>query len=401
MSKWSATDEAGNAKVKCEICGCYYHTLGVHLKSAHGIDTKEYGAKFPTASLQSEFFTKKLSEGLTGTTRKTTVRASKFMAPSTSANGVAATATSNVTDPVAPTPANAMAIGAATLVVRDDLTDEDRLYVPQHDGEFDLDMSVLEPLAIAVETDTNALLVGPAGCGKTSLVCELAAILNQPLKRTNMNGEYRVSDFVGEKVLTQDAEGSTVVTWKDGILTEAARKGWWLLVDELDAAPARIMMRLQSVLEPGHPLILAENNGEVVRIHPNFRLIATANTLGRGDDSGMYAGTNVLNEATLDRFGIVLEVSYLTPAKETAVLVSKTGLPKEVAAKMVEIAGKVRDGLKREECFCTMSTRRLLNWAKMTVKMGGNARKAATVTVVNRLGTDDRRYVTGLIAHVF
>jgi len=400
MANFNPADRDGNAMVKCERCGQYYHTLAVHLKSAHGMSTMEYRRQYPGSKTISTYGRRQLSKGHTKGARGTgwTVPSST---PTPAPAAPAPVAPAAKPTPAAPAlPPGCLSIGKAVLKVRDDVCEDDALYVPKHDEMFDFDDETLEQMAVGVEMDTNVLMVGPAGCGKTSLAFELASLMNQPTKRVNMNGEFRVADFVGEKVLAESESGATVVLWKDGILTECARKGFWLIIDELDAAPARIMMRLQSVLEPGHPLVLAENNGEVVKVHSNFRIIATANTLGRGDDSGMYTGTNVLNEATLDRFGVVMEVSYLQGPQEISVLVTKTGVTKDVAGKMVDIARKVRDGLIREECFCTMSTRRLLTWAKLTVKWG-NARKAAAVAILNRLGKDDRAYVKAIVDRVF
>ena len=253
-------------------------------------------------------------------------------------------------------------------------------------------------LGIALQEGEPALMVGPTGCGKSAGFLELAARLNQPVRRVNLHGDVRVADFLGEKVVEVDPETEqSVVRWKDGILPQAVRTGQWLLLDELDAAPPQILFVLQGLLEKGGNLVLTGNEGEVIKPHANFRVVATANTLGRGDESGLYAGTHVLNEAFLDRFGVVLECDYPTMAQEGKILKKKNPtLTDEDANKMVAVANAVREAFKRDECAVTFSTRRLLSWARKTVIMK-DAQKASDIAVLNKMTGEDRKFVSDLI----
>lgn len=299
-------------------------------------------------------------------------------------------------------------IGAARLTVRAGLDEYDAAFVPSWDEDFQLDDDLLEAVAISAADDLPALIVGPAGCGKTSLVRALAAIVNAPCRRLNMKNDMRSSHILGEKVVDIDlASGAQVVLWRDSVLPEAMRRGHWLLVDEIDACPAGILMALQSVLEPGHPLCLAENHGEIVPVHPEFRIFATANTLGHGDESGLYAGTQVLNEATLDRFTITVQQHYLSADREIEVLAAKTALPIDVAKQLVEIAGLVRGGATANECACTFSTRRLIAWGQLAVRLGRSKRpdsdalgRAFKLAVSNKLNDGDSAYVSGVVQRV-
>ena len=293
--------------------------------------------------------------------------------------------------------------GAGSVELRTDLTDYDRDFIPTVDENFHIDEAHFENLAVCVENDLNALLVGPTGCGKSEAIKFLAALVDQPLRRVNLHGDFRAADLIGEKVLEPDPEtGSDRIVWRDGILPDAMRRGHWIILDEFDACPASIAMTVQAVLEPGHPLTLAANHGEVVKVHPNFRVFATGNTLGRGDESGLYTGTNMLNEATLDRF-IVIECNYLEQELEEAVLMSKAGVSEPQARKFVEVARLVRQGLKDGEVFSTFSTRRLLAWSTLTMKFGGDefaAAKAFKLTVANKLGSEDREFFSGVVQRV-
>jgi cobaltochelatase CobS len=291
--------------------------------------------------------------------------------------------------------------GSAQLPILAGLSEHDQAQVPEHDANYRFwNKDALEATATAIELDLNLLLVGPTGCGKTSMVEELGALCNAPVKRVNLDGDVRSSDFLGQMMIVVDEDsGQTVTEWVDGVLPQAMRNGWWLILDEMDAAPAPILMTLQAVLESGHRLTLKENGGETIKAHPRFRIIATANTLGRGDESGLYVGTNVLNEATLDRFGIVVEYGYAPVHQEAAIVRAKTGIDAATAKSMCSVAKKIRDGRENDECTCTFSTRRILNWATLALKLGDNA-KAAKFSVLQRLGSDDREYVGGVMQRV-
>ena len=298
---------------------------------------------------------------------------------------------------------NILQFGAGSVELRNDLTDYDRDHIPSIDENFHIDEAHFENLAVCIENDLNALLVGPTGCGKSTAIEFLAGLVDQPVRRVNLHGDFRAADLLGEKVLEPDEEtGSDSIVWRDGVLPDAMRRGHWIILDEFDACPASIAMTVQAVLEPGHPLTLAANHGEVVPVHPNFRVFATGNTLGRGDESGLYAGTNMLNEATLDRF-IVIDCDYPSEQLETDIIVSKTGLSRSMAALMVESAIIIRRALVEGDVFSTFSTRRLLAWASLTMKFGGDtfaAGKAYKLTVSNKLGTEDREFFAGVVQRV-
>ena len=256
-----------------------------------------------------------------------------------------------------------------------------------------------ECMALAVHERENLLDVGPTGCGKTAGYLQFAAALNQPVLRFNLNGDARAAQFIGEKVVEIDeATGESIVVWRDGILTTAVREGYWLILDEMDAAPPAILFVLQAILEHGGALVIPDT-GEVIQPNEHFRIFATANTLGRGDDTGLYAGTNVLNEAFLDRFGIVLESNYPEAKAEVKIIISKTGTDKKIAEKMVKVAAKVREALKNEECYCTFSTRRLIAWGSKSKFLGAAA--AAKITILNKLTSEDRRFVGDIVQRYF
>ena len=379
------TDVNGNKLVQCLLCrtqgkDLFFHQLPHHLKSAHNATIAGYEESFPGAPVISDF------------TKEQLKKARNARMP------VAAV------EKVTPVPEK-LHFGVATLLVRSDLTGIDQEYVPAHDENYQLDDAKLELLALAVQQADNVLAVGPTGCGKTSLYMELASIIGQPARRINFHGDVRSADILGEKVVEIDEKTSqAIVVWRNGMLPDAMERGHWLILDEIDACPPAVAFALQSVLEGGN-LTLSADNGRIVKRHPNFRILATANTLGKGDDTGMYTGTNVMNEAFLDRFGTVIQFNYPRPDAEASILVDKTKLDRVTADKFVTVAGFVRAAFEKEECYCTFSTRRLIRWSEKTVALRNGAPTgkhglAAEISIFNKLSKDDRKFVEAIVQRV-
>lgn len=357
-------DDRGREKVQCRDCDLWYHRLDYHVASRHdGVDA--YQVRHPGAPLLSESARRKV-------TGSHDDRSFKF--------------------------------GVARLGQRDDDADDAR-FVPKHDEDWDLgdvEREALDALALAIEDDENVLIVGPPGVGKTTITKELAAITNTPLRRRAFRGDMRVADLLGAKTLSVDpVTGQSVTSHELGVLPDAAMRGHWLLVDEIDAGPPEVMFTLFPVLEATRSLALTgAHGGQEVAFDPRFRFIATANTLGWGDESGMFAGTTPMNEALLDRFATVITMGYPEPSTEVRRLVKVTGVQVPIAEKMVAAAGMIREAQAKDAMASSFSPRRLLMWARKAVRMGDPAR-AAKYTVTNRLSSEEATFVLGIVQRHF
>ena len=394
----SPTDAKGRSKVQCRECENWYHRVDVHVATKHGMTVASYKAAYgDDVDLLSEW----------AKTRRDGKELEASMPKRKKAKAKAKPDEAPADEPEEEVAGDdVFRVGRATLTPRDEstLSARDLDFVPAHDEAFlpgKREMQQWEYLALGLEAGENVLIVGPSGCGKSTSVLELAAACSQPTRRLNLHGDVRTANFTGEKTIVVDEKtGQAIVEWRDGILPEAMRNGSWLLLDEIDAAPPAVLFVLQAVLEPHGKLVLADNHGEIVHPHESFRIVATANTLGRGDEAGLYAGTNVLNEAFLDRFGVVIEAEYPDEETEVKILVGRAGVKDATAKKMVAVAGKVRDAYRQEQCYCTFSTRRLIAWADKAKRLG-KAAPAAEITVLNRLGGEDREFVRGVIQRYF
>ncbi len=263
-------------------------------------------------------------------------------------------------------------------------------HVPAADGKFAFDQDIGKAVLSSLLANDRILLVGPTGSGKSSLIAQLAARFNWPLRRVNLHGETGVSDFIG-----QHKARNSEVFFQYGVLPTAMREGHILCLEELDAATPEILFVLQSVLEDEGALTLTDNGGEIIRPHPDFRLVATANTLGLGDDSSLYTGTNVLNASHLDRWTTVFTVDYLAAEQETAVIQEKAPeLSHALVDGMIKLATAVRKAVAEEELFTTFSTRRLLAFARKITPLGLN--RALEATILNKLPKHERAVVAEL-----
>lgn len=211
---------------------------------------------------------------------------------------------------------------------------------------------------------------GPVGCGKTSCIKQLAARLNYPVFEVTGHGRLEFADLTGHLAVK---DGSMVYEY--GPLALAMRYGGICLVNEIDLTSPEVAAGLNTVLD-GSPLCIAENGGELIAPHPLFRFVATANTNGGGDDTGLYQGTNRQNIAWLDRF-MICEINYPAPEVEKALLARMFPvLPEALTCKLVDFAGEVRKLFMGEHdsgnlagaIEVTLSTRTLLRWAELTVR---------------------------------
>jgi cobaltochelatase CobS subunit len=243
----------------------------------------------------------------------------------------------------------------------------------------------------------NVLLTGEAGTGKTSLVEQLANRINHKVLRVNLNGETRMSDFVGRPSVVKK-DGVSQTEWVDGILPTAMKNGNWLILDEIDFAQPEILSLLHPVLEPKGRLVIKENEGEEVIPHPEFRVFGTANSIGSMQErTDTYTGTNQMNGAFMDRWH-VLTVPHLDAKTEIKVIRDNVPhLQPKFAKAIVNFANTIRKGVDNQIVSIKMSTRGCLAWAKKTA-LYRNPVMGAENVFLNKVTPDEREVLEKQIA---
>jgi cobaltochelatase CobS len=267
-------------------------------------------------------------------------------------------------------------------------------FVPSINEAYHFSENAADVAKDAIE-GRKIMLIGHTGTGKTSLVEQLAAHSNQGTLRSNLNGQTTIGEFVG---LWTVKGGETV--WVDGVLPKAMKEGLWLILDEIDFAEPAILSVLNAVLEKNGKLMLKEKGHEIVTPHKDFRIFATANGVGcMSDFRGLYQGTNIMNEAFLDRWRCY-HVDYL-PAEEEAKVLAATvdKMTIGLASQLVKVGNMIREAFKKEEVSCTMSLRRLIDWSELMVRYRDPI-KAANPAIFSKVSKEDKEVIEGVIKRV-
>jgi len=259
-------------------------------------------------------------------------------------------------------------------------------YVPAIDDNYVFPAWITEFVTM-LDHGMNCWLYGGTGAGKSSLVEQVCATGELPLMYQSFHEDIKPCELLGGKELV---DGNTV--WVDGPVTRAYREGFVLLLDEIDAFPPEVQFCLYGILD-GKPLVLAENGNEVVKKHAHFRAVATGNTQGRGDDTGMYAGTNVLNRALLNRFRPWYNVEYPTEATYRDII-KREGVRDEVAAVIARLAKEINAAFMNGTLTETFSLRDARQIAKIAELADGNVGRALQICLLNRLSAIEKSAVS-------
>jgi len=271
--------------------------------------------------------------------------------------------------------------------------DEGNLLVPAMDPDYVFDRDQLQIILTFLRIGQGKLLwlSGPTGSGKTSLIEQVCARLNWPLVQITANEQLEVDTLVGQFAPSKDGK----LQWLEGVLPQAMQQNAILLIDEMDLAT---LTGLNGVIE-GKPLTIAMNGGQVVFPTEGFRIIATANTGGSGDDRGRYHRR--INDKSFEDRKWTVEVPYTKPEIEIQVLERKVPkMPKVVLEKFLEVATEIRklfigeDGRGlNAQLDTTLSTRVLIEWATLTAELkaaDAPIRRAFEVVLLNRLSSVER-----------
>ncbi len=241
-------------------------------------------------------------------------------------------------------------------------------HVPDLDPDYLFDRQTTLAILAGFARNRRVMVTGYHGTGKSTHIEQVAARLNWPFVRVNLDSHISRIDLVGKDAIVLK-EGKQVTEFRDGILPWAVQHNVALCFDEYDAGRPDVMFVIQRVLEVSGRLTLLDQN-RVIRPHPAFRLFATANTVGLGDTSGLYHGVQQINQAQMDRWSIVTTLNYLPHDAETNIVVSKVksyGASKEardIANKMVRVADLTRNAFMAGDLSTVMSPRTVITWAE-------------------------------------
>lgn len=239
--------------------------------------------------------------------------------------------------------------------------------VPEIDEDYLFDPETTMSILAGFAFNKRVLVQGYHGTGKSTHIEQVAARLNWPCVRINLDSHISRTDLIGKDTIVLK-EGKQVTEYKEGLLPWSLQHPVALVFDEYDAGRPDVMFVIQRVLEGEGKLTLVDQN-RVIHPHPGFRLFATANTIGLGDASGLYHGTQQINQGQMDRWNIVCSLNYLPIDEETDIVLAKckeynTPEGKQEIETMVRLADLVRKGFISGDLSNLMSVRTVISWAQ-------------------------------------
>jgi cobaltochelatase CobS len=237
--------------------------------------------------------------------------------------------------------------------------------VPDVDSSYVFDPDTTLAILAGFAHNRRVMVQGYHGTGKSTHIEQVAARLGWPCIRINLDAHISRIDLIGRDAIVL-RDGLQVTEFREGLLPWALQHPVALVFDEYDAGRPDVMFVIQRVLEAEGKLTLLDQN-RVIRPNPNFRLFATANTVGLGDTSGLYHGTQAINQGQMDRWNIVVGLNYLPAAVEAEIVLGKTeGADADLVANMVKVADLTRQGFINGDISTVMSPRTVITWAQNT-----------------------------------
>ncbi|MEZ5534802.1 MAG: AAA family ATPase [Thiolinea sp.] len=234
---------------------------------------------------------------------------------------------------------------------------------PAVDPGYHFNAEVTQAILAGFIHNRRVMVQGMHGTGKSTHIEQIAARLNWPCVRLNLDGHVSRLDLVGRDAIVLEA-GKQVTTFQEGIIPWALQRPLALIFDEYDAGRPDVMFVIQRLLERDGLFTLMDQN-RVIRPHPAFRLFATANTVGLGNLSGLYHGSQRLNQAQLDRWNIVATLNYLSPEQEAAIVCAQVPLAgSQPLSQMIALAALTRQGFANGDLSTLMSPRTVISWAE-------------------------------------
>ena len=240
-------------------------------------------------------------------------------------------------------------------------------YVPEIDKDYKFDRDTTLAILSGFAFNKRVLIQGYHGTGKSTHIEQVAARLNWPCIRINLDGHISRIDFIGKDAIVLK-DGKQVTEFQDGMLPWAYQNPIALVLDEYDVGRPDVMFIIQRILESDGRLTLLDQS-RVLKPNKYFRLFATANTIGLGDTSGLYHGTQQINQGQLDRWNIVSSLNYLDNLEEEKIIFSKikelnNKEGKEIIQSMVATAELTRSGFINGDISTVMSPRTVIIWAE-------------------------------------
>ena len=238
-------------------------------------------------------------------------------------------------------------------------------FVPEIDKSYKFDRDTTLAIISGFAYNKRVLVQGYHGTGKSTHIEQIAARLNWPCIRVNLDSHVSRIDLIGKDAIVLK-EGKQITQFNEGILPWSIQNPVALVFDEYDAGRPDVMFVIQRILEAEGKLTLLDQS-KVLSPHPYFRLFATANTVGLGDTSGVYHGTNQINQGQMDRWNIVAKLNYLKEEKEIEIIskkISASSEEKKIIGSMVQMANLTRKGFEQKDISIVMSPRTVIMWAE-------------------------------------
>jgi cobaltochelatase CobS len=265
-------------------------------------------------------------------------------------------------------------------------------YVPEVDDTYRFDRDTTLAILAGFAFNRRVMIQGYHGTGKSTHIEQVAARLNWPTIRINLDSHISRIDLIGKDAIVLK-DGKQVTEFREGLLPWALQHPTALVFDEYDAGRPDVMFVIQRILEVEGKLTLLDQN-RVIRPHPAFRLFSTANTVGLGDTTGLYHGIQQINQAQMDRWNIVATLNYLEHDAEVEIVTSKVPAydnkeGKETVSAMVALADLTRGGFINGDISTVMSPRTVITWAE-NGQIFGEVGFAFRVTFLNKCDEVER-----------